>query len=74
VNTYEREPHQALLSRNYVVVFHSVKTIPNDLYVSDESDNSFDEILTNDDVRICDENGLFGKTEVILSGSVDTVL
>mmetsp|Transcript_54724 Transcript_54724/g.65841 ORF Transcript_54724/g.65841 Transcript_54724/m.65841 type:complete len:179 (-) Transcript_54724:523-1059(-) len=73
----EKEPNQATLSKlssNYAVVSHSDEIIPDDLYMSDGSDDSFDEIVTNDDVRICDENGLFGKTEVILSGSVNTVL
>ena len=70
----EKEPNQATLSRNYVVVSHSKEIIPDGLYISDGSNDSFDKIVTNNDVRICDENGSFGKIEAILSGSVNTVL
>ena len=71
---YEKEQNQATLSSNHVVVSHSDKIIPDDLYISNGSNNSFDEIVTNDDVTICDENGSFIKTEAILIGSIITVL
>ena len=70
----ENESNQATLSSNYVVVSHSNKITPDDLYNSDGSNNSFDEIVTNNDIRFCDKNGAFGKTEGILSGSISTVL
>ena len=70
----EDESNQATLSSNYDDVSHSNKITPDDLYNSDGSNNSFDEIVTNDDIRFCDKNGAFGKTEGILSGSISTVL